>query len=105
MKNYLFVCLFIFLIPVFGLSQEASSAKDKAKAPASARAQHREAKKKWKVSRMIEMEQKRAIKENDKRLQTKATLKRMRQTKRKSERMRNNRKEFFLVRWFKYKHH
>lgn len=97
------ILLLIILAPVSVLAQEQKSEKDKA--PASTHAQRKAAKKKWKEQRKIEMQEKKAIKEHHKRLQTKETRKRMRKEKRKGNKMRANKKEFFLVRWFKYKRH
>lgn len=97
------ILLLIILAPVSVLAQEQKSEKDKA--PASTHAQRKAAKHKWKEQRKIEMEEKKAIKEHHKRLQTKETRKRMRKEKRKGNKMRANKKEFFLVRWFKYKRH
>lgn len=97
------ILLLIILAPVSVLAQEQKSEKDKA--PASTHAQRKAAKKKWKEQRKMEMQEKKAIKEHHKRLQTKETRKRMRKEKSKGNKMRANKKEFFLVRWFKYKRH
>gem|GEM_PF-4667808 len=90
-------------MPFFVSAQEAAPTKDKA--PATSHAQRKKAKQKWKEDRTIEREQAKAVKENHKHLQTKKTLKRMRQEKRRSEQARTNKKEFFIVRWFKYGRH
>ncbi len=97
------IFLLIIIAPVSILAQEQKSEKDKA--PASTHAQRKAAKIKWKEQRKIEMEEKKAIKEHHKRIQTKETRKRMRKEKHMGDKMRANKKEFFLVRWFKYKHH
>ncbi len=97
------ILFLICLMPFFVIAQEQKSEKNKA--PASTRAQRKSAKHKWKEGRKIEKEQKKAIKEHHKRIQTKETRKTMRKQKRKGERMRANKKESFLVRWFKYKRH
>jgi len=89
--------LFIVLMPVFSFSQEAKTEK----APATTKAQRKKAKQKWKEDRKIEMEHKKMVKEHHKRLQTKETRKRMKQEKKKSDKYRENKREFFLVRWFK----
>jgi hypothetical protein len=91
--------LSLFFLPIIGISQEAPPPN---KAPASSKAQRKAAKQKWKEQRQIEREQKKAIKEHHKRLQTKSTLKRMNKNRMKGERMRDNKREFFLIRWFKY---
>ena len=50
------------------------------------------------------MQHKKDVKAHHKRLQTKKTRKEMRKEKRKSEKLKTNKREFFLIRWFKYKH-
>jgi hypothetical protein len=90
--------LLICMLPLGIIAQEAP-AKDKA--PATSRIQRKAAKKKWKEQRKMEMDQKKAVKQHHKRIQTKDTRKRMRQEKRKSDKMRSNKREFFLVRWFR----
>jgi len=94
------ILMLVCLMPFVAYAQEAAPAKDKA--PATSRAQRKKAKQKWKENRKIERGQAKAIKEHHKHLQTKKTNKRMRKEKRKSERLRTNKKEFFVVRWFKY---
>ena len=97
------IIILIALAPFSIPAQEQKSEKDKA--PASTHAQRKAAKKKWKEQRKIEMGEKKAIKEHHKRIQTKETRKRMRKEKKRGEKMRANKKEFFLIRWFKYKRH
>lgn len=97
------IILFICFLPFVVSAQEAQPSKDKA--PASSRAQRKKAKQKWKENRAIERAQAKAVKEHHKHLQTKKTNKRMRKEKRRSEKLRANKKEFFLVRWFKYGRH
>ena len=93
--------LLICILPAAAYSQSPV----KEKAPATTKAQKRAAKHKWKEQRKLDSEQKKAIKEHDKALQTKKTRKRMRKEKRKGEKMRQNKRDFFLVRWFKYRRH
>jgi hypothetical protein len=95
-KKYLFFLL-VCLIPMAAVAQEQT----KDKAPATSRAHKKAAKAKWKEDRRIEKANKKAVKEHHKRLQTKETRKRMKQEHRKGEKMRANKKEFFLVRWIK----
>ena len=103
MKHFFrkFILLSICLMPFAVIAQEAKS---KDKPPASSRAQRKAAKLKWKEQRKEDMEHKKMVKEHHKRLQTKKTRKEMRKEKRKSEKLKTNKREFFLVRWFKYKH-
>jgi hypothetical protein len=92
------ILLIIICLP-FVVSAQEKAVKDKA--PATSRAQRQAAKKKWKEQRKMEMEQKKAVKEHHKRLQTKKTRRMMKREKRKSEKLRANKREFFLIRWFK----
>lgn len=46
------------------------------------------------------MEDKKKIREHHKRIQTKATRKKMRRDARKARRVNENKREFFLKRWF-----
>jgi hypothetical protein len=102
MKSYfrIVIVFFVFLMPLSVVAQE----KTKDKAPASTRAQRKIAKQKWKQQRKDDRAQKKMVKEHHKKLQTKQTRKVMRKERRKGEKARGNKREFFLIRWFKYKH-
>lgn len=93
--------LFICLMPLLVNAQETNSTKENS--PAATKAQRKKAKQKWKEARIIERDNKKAVKEYHKRLQTKKTLKVMKKEKRKSERLRENKKENFFRRLFKKK--
>ena len=93
--------LFICFLPLVSLSQEAP----KDKAPATSRAQRKAAKQKWKEQRKIDMQQKKAVKQHHKRIQTKKTRKEMRKERKKGDKLRANKREFFLIRWFKFRKH
>jgi hypothetical protein len=90
----------IFFFPMFGFSQEAASKKEQQQEPKSSWAQRREGKKQWKEQRKNDFEEKKKIKDHAKRLQTKKTLRRMKDDKNKAERNNANKKEFFLKRWY-----
>lgn len=92
--------LLLCFLPLALQAQDKPAAKD-TKAPATSRVQRKAAKKKWKEQRKVEMEQKKAVKQHHKRLQTKETRKRMRREKKKSDHLRSNKREFFLIRWFR----
>jgi Ni/Co efflux regulator RcnB len=98
------ILVIICLIP-FAMSAQEAAAPAKDKAPASSRAQRKKAKQKWKENRILERDQAKAVKDHHKRIQTKKTNRRMREEKRRSERLRTNKKEFFIVRWYKYGFH
>ncbi len=91
----------VCLLPLATIAQEQT----KDKAPPTSRTQKRAAKKKWKEQRKMEMQHDKSVKEHHKKLQTKQTRKTMRNEKRKGEKLRKNKREFFLVRWFKNRHH
>ncbi len=92
--------MLICLLPLTTLAQEQT----KDKAPATSRAQKKAAKKKWKEQRKMEKEHAKAVKKHHKRIQEKKTRKVMRKERRKGEKMRKNKREFFLIRWFKNRH-
>ncbi len=98
-KRYFRFCT-LFLIYLFPLSMVAQE-KAKDLAPATTRAQRKAAQKKWKQFRNDERDQKKAVREYHKRIQTKQTIKMMRQERQKGEKMRINKREFILVRWIK----
>ncbi len=95
------ILLFICLAPFVISAQEAAPKSDKA--PATTRAQRKKAKQKWKENRKAEMDQKKAVKAHHKSIQSKETRKRMKREKRKAERLRSNKKESGIVRWFRYR--
>jgi hypothetical protein len=86
-------------MPLIVSAQETKTSTDNA--PIANRAQRKKAKQKWKEDRIIERDNKKAVKDYHKRLQTKKTLKEMKKEKRKSEKSRANKKENFLMRLFK----
>lgn len=57
----------------------------------------------WKEKRKQERGERRAIRDHEKQLQTKAVRKRLRKNRQKSNRINQNKKEFFLIRLFKPK--
>ncbi len=93
------ILIFICLMPVIVSAQETKKSTDNA--PVANRTQRKKAKQKWKEDRIIERDNKKAIKEHHKRLQTKKTLKEMKKEKRKGDKMRTNKKEGFFMRLFK----
>lgn len=94
--------LFIFSSPVF--SQTGGDAKaDKKNEVANAKAKRKKNKAEWKAKRKTERSDKKAVRAHEKRLQTKATRKRMRKDRRKASLQHQNKREFFLIRLFKPK--
>lgn len=107
MKNHFrkIIVLLICLTPLAVSAQVVKESKGESnKGAVSAQVQRRAAKEKWKQQRLEERAQKKAIKEHDKRLQTKKTRKQMREERKKSDKLRANKRESFFVRLFKYKH-
>lgn len=92
--------LFLLLVSTSMVGQEAMVKMEKDKAPATSRAQRKKAKQKWKETRKLEMDQKKAVKDHHKRLQNKDTRKRMKREKKKSERLRTNKRQSFFSRMF-----
>jgi hypothetical protein len=95
------ILLLICLAPLMTYAQEQKPAAEKS--PATTRAQRKKLKKKWKEDRRIERDEKKAVKDHHKRLQTKETRKRMKAERRKGDKLRANKKEPWIVRKFKYK--
>ena len=87
--------------PVPKKEKKGEKAGEKRQEPKSARAIRREARAQWRQNRRNEWIEKKKIRDHDKRLQTKATLKRMRAHRRKAERNNANQRDPFYVRWFK----
>lgn len=104
-RNSFFRKLIFLLICLAPLMSTAQEQKPKEKgAPASSRAQRKKAKAKWKEERKLERDQKKAVKDHHKRLQTKETRKRMKAERKKGDKLRGNKREFFLIRRWKYRH-
>ena len=91
--------LLLFWMPLMLKAQDENN-KDK-NSPIENRAKRKKAKKNWKESRIIERDNKKAIKEHHKKLQTKKTLKAMKKEKKKSNRYRANKKSNFFTRLFR----
>lgn len=94
------ILLLICLAPLMTVAQEQKPAE---KGPATTRAQRKKLKKKWKEDRRMERDEKKAIKEHHKRIQTKETRKRMKEERKKGDKLRANKKEPWIVRKFKYR--
>mgnify|MGYP003596667996 CR=1 FL=1 len=97
------ILLLICLAPLITVAQEQKPAADKGQSPSSTRAQRKKLKKKWKEDRRIEREEKKAVKDHHKRIQSKETLKRMKKERKKGDKLRANKKEPWIVRKFKYR--
>ena len=81
-------------MPLSALSQEQT----KDKAPATSKAQRKIAKAKWKQQRKDEHDHKKMVRQHHKKIQTKKTRKEMRKEKRKGDKLRKNKREFFMIR-------
>lgn len=97
------ILLLICLAPLAAIAQEPKQGSDKGQSPATTRAQRKKLKKKWKEDRRIERDEKKAIKEHHKRIQSKETLKRMKKERKKGDKLRANKREPWIVRKFKYR--
>jgi hypothetical protein len=99
----IFLLFFLFAsVPVFA-QDNTSSKEEKKNEVISAKMKRQKAKKEWKEKRNKERADKKAVRDHEKRLQTKATRKRMHRDQRKADRHNQNKKEFFLIRLFKPK--
>jgi len=87
------------MLPLMVVAQEKK--KEESKGAVSSSMQRRAARQKWKGNRKLERAQKKAVEAHHKRLQSKKTLKAMKQEKKKSDRLRENKREFFMIRWFR----
>jgi|SRR3954462_633571 hypothetical protein len=106
-KNAFFrrlILLLICLAPLMTVAQEQKPAADKGQSPSTTRAQRKKLKKKWKEERRIKRDEKKAVKDHHKRIQTKETRKRMKAERKKGDKLRANKKEPWIVRKFKYRH-
>lgn len=86
-------------MPLLASAQETKT--DKENSPAATKAQRKKAKQKWKEARIVERDNKKAVKDYHKRLQTKKTLKAMKKEKKKGDKMRENKKKNFFQRMFR----
>ena len=102
MKSFLGIIVPLFLIfstPLFSQTKSEEKRTD----VESAKAKRKKDKKIWKERRKEERGEKQAVKSHNKSLQTKETRKRMRKNKSKANRRNENKKEFYLIRYFKPK--
>ena len=98
----LFFFSFLFLAsPAF--SQDNASAENKKNEVENRKIKRKKDKAAWKARREKEHADKNMVKNHEKRLQTKATRKRMKKDRHKAALNNGHKKEFFLIRWFKPK--
>ena len=98
------VVLFFILNAIPAMAQDKPTSKEEKKNEvANARAKRKKVKTQWKETRKKEKSDKRAVRHQEKKLQTKATRKRMKKSRQKANRVNQNKKEFFLIRMFKPK--
>lgn len=64
---------------------------------------NKQLRKEARAKRKLERAERKAIKKHHKRIQTKAVRKRMKSSRKNSSRYNDNKKEFFLTRWYKNK--
>lgn len=98
-----FIALVVTAFPFLLFSQGGEGGGGEQQKPLTGKAAKRADKKKWKENRKREKEEKKAIKAHHKRIQDKTTRKRMKQTRKRADRSNQNRKEFFIKRWFSKK--
>ena len=106
MKIFLPIFLFLFLFaaaPAVAQDNSANTKADKKNEVINARLKRKKAKTEWKAKRKKEKSERKAIRLHEKRLQTKETRKRLKKDRAKSQRINQNKKQFFLIRLFKPK--
>lgn len=107
MKNKILKYFFAFFILSFVIVAHAqenkTDADKKGTSLKSEREKRRSDKKKWKEERRRKRAEEKMIRDHHKRIQTKEVNKRMRRSQRKAKRINENRREFFLIRWFSRK--
>jgi len=95
--------LFIFSVPAFSQPNNTGAKTEKKNDVVSAKAKRKKNKAEWKAKRKTEHSDRKAVRQHDKEIQTKGTRKRMRQSRHKAALNNQNKREFFLIRWFKPK--
>lgn len=101
MKSLVRILLLTFLLSAPTLIHaQTENNKDK-NSPMENRLKRKKAKQKWKEDRIRERDNKKAVKDYHKKLQSKKTLKNMKKEKRKSDKYRANKKDNFFIRIFK----
>ncbi|HEY4797602.1 MAG TPA: hypothetical protein VII99_00850 [Bacteroidia bacterium] len=106
MKLVCKIFFFLFLLasaPVMSQDNSTDAKTEKKNDVENARIKRKKAKAEWKAKRNQERADKKAVRDHEKRLQTKATRKRMHKDQRKANRINQNKKEFFLIKLFKPK--
>jgi len=106
MKFALRIFFFLFIlisVPAFSQDKPTETKTEKKNDVENARMKRKKAKTEWKAKRHQERADRKAVRNQEKRLQTKATRKRMRKDRRKAGLHNQNKKEFFLIRLFKPK--
>ncbi|MBI4931576.1 MAG: hypothetical protein HY841_12475 [Bacteroidetes bacterium] len=98
-----FFFLIFVSIPVIAQDKGTDTKTEKKNDVESARMKRKKAKAEWKAKRKQDRGDKKAVRQHEKRLQTKATRKRMHKDQRKANRTNQNKKQFFLIRLFKPK--
>ncbi|MEO6884082.1 MAG: hypothetical protein ABI199_08660 [Bacteroidia bacterium] len=94
-RKIIFLMAFLAL-PVMAFSQENAAQKS----PPTSRAQRQADKKAWKQKRLQDRAEKKKIRDYQKETQTKKVQKRMRKDRRHAARVNQNKREFFVKRWF-----
>ena len=104
-KNLKYIFAFIlFCFTILTQAQDKKTEEDKkGTSIKSEREKRRSDKKKWKEERRRKRAEEKAIRDHHKRIQTKEVNKRMRRSKRKAQHVNENKREFFLIRWFSRK--
>jgi hypothetical protein len=98
MKRIFFLLVVLFLFNI-SYSQNKSTGPPEKTVRQELR-KKKQARKESRAKRKLEKAERKAVKKHHKRIQTKAVRKRMKSSKKTSVRVNENKKEFFLKRWF-----
>lgn len=105
-RLHILFCFIFFLVawPILAQENASSGNSDQSKStPEGKRAKRKKAKKEWQERRVAERDEQKAIKEHHKKIQSKETRKRMKESKKKSARINANKRDPFFKRLFKRK--
>jgi hypothetical protein len=103
MKSRIVKLLLLAVVSLFALPAVAQGTGPKEKTVKEELKSNRQLRKERKEKRKLERAERKAIKDYHKRLQTKKVRKRMKESRQHANRNNDNRREFFLKRWFRKK--
>ena len=103
MNIFMRLIFFLFLFVSTAAFSQEGGGESKKNEVENRKAKRKKDKAEWNARREKEHGSNKAVKNHEKRLQTKATRKRMKKNRKKAARNNQHKREFFLIRWFKPK--